>query len=358
MSTQAQPFTQGNWNTAIRSLPEAHILQSAEWGAFKQITGWQAARFTAHRNGQLTAAIQVLVRRLGPFAVMYAPKGPMCAEADLESWGVILAAIENMARRTPTLQLKIDTDVAEATGEPGSEEDAPHQPGQAIMALLRQRGWRPSVEQVQFRNTITVDLTKSTEALLATMNQSKRRKVHYGLKHGLNVRTGTLKDLPMLYTLYEETGNRNQFIIRPKEYYLQEWGDLMRAGLAHALIAEWDGRPVAHVILYHFGSKCLYFTGASISDPEARRLMPADMLQWEAIQWAKKQGYRVYDMWGAPTTFDESDSMWGVYQFKKDYGGTLVRHLGAWDYAPYPILYRLYTKVMPGLLAAMKRRAK
>ena len=37
----------------------------------------------------------------------------------------------------------------------------------------------------------------------------------------------------------------------------------MQAGLAHALIAEYQGEPIAHVILFHFGATCWYFYGAS-----------------------------------------------------------------------------------------------
>ena len=39
------------------------------------------------------------------------------------------------------------------------------------------------------------------------------------------------------------------------------------------------------------------------------------------MKWAKAQGYATYDMWGAPDRFDESDSLWGVYQFKRGFRG-------------------------------------
>lgn len=187
------------------------------------------------------------------------------------------------------------------------------------------------------------------------MGQGKRRKVRYGAKHGVTVRPATLDDLPLLYRLYAETGERDGFLIRPYDYYQDEWGVLMHDGLAHALIAEVEGQAVAHVILFHFGRKCWYFYGASVSDPEMRRRMPTDMLQWEAMRWAKSQGYAEYDMWGAPDDFREDDPLWGVFQFKRDFGGTVVRHIGAWDYTPSPLLYRLYTQVMPQILAFMKR---
>ena len=121
----------------------------------------------------------------------------------------------------------------------------------------------------------------------------------------------------------------------------------MRAGLAHALIAEVEGTPVAHVILFHFGRTCWYFYGAS--GDLHRDKMPNYLLQWRAMTWAKAQGCTVYDMWGAPDAFVESDPLWGVYNFKRGFRGVVVRHIGAWDYAPYPPLYTLYTRVMPGV---------
>ena len=75
--------------------------------------------------------------------------------------------------------------------------------------------------------------------------------------------------------------------------------------------------------------------------------MPTYLLQWEAVKWAKAHGYKTYDMWGAPDQFDESDSMWGVWRFKKGFNGTVRRHIGAWDYPLYPRLYTLYVDLLP-----------
>jgi lipid II:glycine glycyltransferase (peptidoglycan interpeptide bridge formation enzyme) len=224
------------------------------------------------------------------------------------------------------------------------------------MARLTARGWRFSDDQVQFRNTITLDLTLSEDDLLAAMSQNTRRKVRTAEKKGVTVRAAALDDLPLLYDLYRETGARDGFLIRPLDYYLKEWRTLIGAGLAHALIAEADGVAIAHVILFHFARRCWYFYGASSADQ--RDKMPNYALQWEAVRWAKAQGCLVYDLWGAPDTFDESDSMWGVYEFKRGFRGTVTRHIGAWDYAPYPLLYRAYTGLMPRVIAWLRARAR
>jgi lipid II:glycine glycyltransferase (peptidoglycan interpeptide bridge formation enzyme) len=80
--------------------------------------------------------------------------------------------------------------------------------------------------------------------------------------------------------------------------------------------------------------------------------MPNYLLQWEAIRWAKSQGCCEYDLWGVPdvdlatleTNFtSRNDGLWGVYRFKRGFGGELKRSIGPWDRVYNPFLYRLYS---------------
>ncbi len=225
------------------------------------------------------------------------------------------------------------------------------------MELLRARGWSFSASQVQFRNTVTLDLRQDEDALLAGMNQSTRRKIRTAIKEGVTVRPASSEaDLRTLYDLYTVTGERQGFLIRPLDYYRDAWARFMEAGLAQAFLAEWEGAPLAGVVIFHFGPKAWYFYGMSGNDERNRQ--PTYLLQWEAIRWAKAQGYATYDFWGAPNEFVESDPMWGVYRFKDGFGGTVVRHIGAWDYVPNSALYWAYERLMPRVLGLMRRLKK
>ncbi|MEQ8672266.1 MAG: peptidoglycan bridge formation glycyltransferase FemA/FemB family protein [Aggregatilineales bacterium] len=345
------------WNESLRQLSYAHVLQTWEWGEFKRATtGWQPERLAFKRNDTIVAMASILTRRAGPIAVMYVPKGPALRYEDSAITADVLDYLQNTARRRFATWLKIDPDVICATGIPGEEDDTPYLPGQSMMQDLRQRGWRFSDDQVQFRNTVSVDLTQSEDDILMAMSQNTRRKVRTAEKKGVSIRTASIADLDTLYALYRTTGERDEFLIRPPEYYEKAWRDFMQAGLAHALIAEDEhGTPLAHVILFHFGRKCWYFYGASSN--EGREKMPNYALQWEAMRWAKAQGYSTYDMWGAPNEFNETDTLWGVFQFKRGFRGTVTRHIGAWDYAPYSPLYNVYTQVIPRLRERLRRRA-
>lgn len=354
------------WNNALQQLPYAHVLQTWEWGEFKHVTtGWRPLRLAYRRDGQIAAMVSIGVRRAGVFTLLYAPKGPALAYDDAELASDVLDHLQRVARHYRAIWLKIDPDVIAATGVPSTSapiddtmtsapDDVADPTGQAFMRMLREHDWRFSNDQVQFRNTIVLDLTRSEDELLAGMNQSTRRKIRIAEREGIHIRTGSVDDLPLLYELYQITGARDNFLIRPPSYYEQAWRVFIEAGLAHPLIAEYDGKAIAHIILFHFGGTCWYFYGAS-SD-EQRDKMPNYLLQWQAIRWAKAQGYTRYDMWGAPNVFTEDDPLWGVYNFKRGFRGTVTRHIGAWDYVPYQLLYGAFEELYPRFLNWMRRR--
>ncbi|MFQ5943849.1 MAG: lipid II:glycine glycyltransferase FemX, partial [Anaerolineales bacterium] len=104
--------------------------------------------------------------------------------------------------------------------------------------------------------------------------------------------------------------------------------------------------------IYRFGNTGWYLYGMSTN--LHREKMPNHLLHWEAIRWAKEQGCKVYDFVGAPNELDESDSMWGVYRFKKGFGGQLVRTIGEWDFALRPSAYKVYRLLMPIAQSVMR----
>jgi lipid II:glycine glycyltransferase (peptidoglycan interpeptide bridge formation enzyme) len=79
--------------------------------------------------------------------------------------------------------------------------------------------------------------------------------------------------------------------------------------------------------------------------------MPTYLVQWEAMRWAKFQGCIAYDLWGVPDEdepileehfLERHDGLWGVYRFKRGFGGELKRTDGPWDMVYNPPIYSLY----------------
>lgn len=343
------------WDAAVSSLPQSHVLQTWDWGEFKSHWGWQPVRLLYEDDGHPLAAAQALWRKLPrlPLFVAYVPKGPLLDYEDIPLLAQVLSELERQAQQRRSLFIKIDPNVWLGHGP----EDAPPLPiAQAVTALFQERGWRPSAEQIQFKNTLITDLRPGEHNLLAQMKSKTRYNIRLTGRRGVSIHRGSETDLITFYELYSETSQRDGFLIRPQAYYLDLWAQFMRAGRASLLLAEKDGEIIAGLMLFHFGPTAWYMYGASSN--RYRNLMPNHRLQWEAMRLAKQLGCTEYDMWGAPDRFDESDPMWGVYRFKAGFGGKTMRGIGAYDYASSPWLYWIYTVIMPTVLTLMRRRHK
>ncbi len=347
------------WNAIIAGMPQPHLLQTWEWGEVKSQVGWQAHHRVWRDGDQIVAAALVLERtiNLGGMAARlrmhYTPKGPLLADwEDAALRKRVLGDLESFARQRGAFLLKIDPEVPVGTGIPGAEDAQEGLAGQTLIGELQHSGWRFSDEQVQFRNTVMIDLAPDEDALLAAMKSKTRYNVRLAGRRGVSVRQGGEEDLEMLYSLYAETAIRDEFAIRGKEYYLALWRTFLSAGMLVPLIAEVEGQAVAGLMLFIFGDSSWYIHG--MSSEAHRNLMPTYLLQWEAMRVAKAKGCRWYDLWGAPNEFDENDSMWGVYRFKEGLGGKVIRTVGAWDLPLRPLVFQLYAQVWPRVMDVLR----
>jgi len=326
-----RPEQQPAWDQLIKAAG-GHILQSWAWGELKARFGWRVQRFAV--DG---ACAQVLYRRLpaGLGTLAYLPKGPLVDYDNLSSFPALLDSIRPAVQQQGALCLKIEPD----------QEDA-----SSLAERLQAHGFRPSPQAIQPRRTLLVDLDAKPEVLLERMKQKTRYNIRLAERKGVTVRHGDEADLPAFYHLMAVTAQRDGFGIHTQAYYETAHRLFVPAGQGCLLLAEYEGRLLAGLAAFAFGDVACYMYGAS-SD-EHRELMPTYLLQWEAMLWAKVQGCHVYDLWGVPDEDEgtleagftqRSDGLWGVYRFKRGFGGRLVRTIGAWDLIYSPLRYRLYS---------------
>jgi lipid II:glycine glycyltransferase (peptidoglycan interpeptide bridge formation enzyme) len=378
------------WNSVVSKLPKPHFLQTYEWGQVKAKYGWSPLYAIWTADGKIltfketdnwslntdycTAAALILKKTIpmggmsARLSILYAPKGPLLDWTNEALRNRVLSDLQAFARQQGAIFLKMDPDVILGAGVPSREGDVTDPYGQVVMSDLKRRGWRYSSDQIQFKNTVLIDLNASEDELLRRMKQKTRYNVRLAEKKGVVLRVGNQEDLSLLYKMYAETSVRDGFVIRDEDYYKTVWELFMRnressivnrhpsMPSAEPLIAEVDGEPVAAIFVFYFAGRAYYVYG--MSRTAHREKMPAYLLQWEAMKRAREKGCTVYDLWGAPEVFDENDSLWGVYRFKEGLGGQVVRTLGAWDFAPNPFWYKLYSEVIPRVLDVMRSRGK
>ncbi len=325
------------WDDFVAGHPDSHILQTSPWGALKSQFGWSDQRVGLAHADQLVAGAQTLTRRLpaGLGRLAYVPKGPLVDWEDEAQMTAMVNALDHAARARGAIALTIEPALPDADAH-----------GEWLHAL----GFSPSpLGSVQPRRTIVVDIAPDEDAILAAMKQKTRYNVRLAGRKGVTVREASEADLPTFHALMATTGERDAFDVHTPAYYKAAFRLFAPRNQACLLLAEVEKEAVAAVMVFALPPRSWYFYGASSN--AHREKMPTYLLQWEGIRWAKSLGCTSYDLYGIPDQDEEtledqftqrSDGLWGVYRFKRGFGGALVRSVGAWDRVYAPSRYRLY----------------
>lgn len=332
------PTPAAAWDTHLLA-HHGHLLQSWAWGELKGRFGWSAVRVDVPGGD---AVAQILFRRLPlGLTLAYIPKGPVVDWTNSEQCRTLFATIHAEAKKRRAILLKIEPNL----GSLNYSLD-PDRVG-AATDFLNSASFS-SADTIQPRTSLMIDLGGDEAAILAAMKQKTRYNIRLAEKKGGTVRQGRAEDVTTFYQLAQTTAARDGFGIHSLDYYRTAY-DLFAPNSCALLIAEFEGQPLAALMTFSFGREAYYFYGSSSN--EHRNLMAPYLLQWEAIRWAKNQGCTCYDLWGIPDAdpatleaqFEQRhDGLWGVYRFKRGFGGQWIQSLGAFDYIYNPLLYQFY----------------
>jgi peptidoglycan pentaglycine glycine transferase (the first glycine) len=320
------------WNNFLKNHPNAHLLQMGEWGELKSAFGWKPVRLIL--NNEIGA--QILFRRL-PLGLTlgYMPKLAFSNQqlaVSKQFWN----EVDLICKQNRSVFLKVEPDVWE-------EEASSTVNGQ----------WSVSPHNIQPPRTIVISIKEDEETILARMKPKCRYNIRLAEKKGVTVRAWN--DIPAFHEMMKVTGGRDNFGVHSLEYYQRAYELFYPKGMCELLVAEYEGKPLAALMVFANGKRAWYVYGAS-NDQERNR-MPTYLLQWEAIRWAKAYGCEEYDLWGVPDEDEETleanfetrhDGLWGVYRFKRGFGGEVKRATQALDKVYMPLLYKLYLWRMAG----------
>jgi len=327
--------TEETWQAFMNAYPNAHILQTAEWGKFKSHFGWDTKYVVNEDSGAM-----VLFRRL-PLkrSLAYIPKGPVRPD-----WKTLLEEILDLAREEGAFLVYV---------EPDAGEDCTQ------CEQLTAAGFTQSEVSIQPRQTVLISLAGKPEDWLQAMKQKTRYNIRLAEKKDVKVKRST--DVDAFISLMEVTGERDEFGIHSASYYQQVYDYFAPQDACAMFMATFEDQPLAAIMVFSRGERAWYFYGAS--NNQERNRMPTYLLQWEAMRWAAPRGVKQYDLWGIPDYPEEvlekqftsrSDGLWGVYRFKRGFGGKIVRSAGVSQKVlnhPISALYHLVLKFKKSLVS-------
>jgi len=328
----------------VSTHPKGHFIQSYKWADVKSSWKWQAVA-VRNAEGRIVGGASVLIRRMPgvPWTMMYAGRGPVCDVHDREVLAALTEGLKKLGKQNKAYVFKMDPDVCSSDTE--------------FISIMKDLGYSLKIpgknfEGMQPAYVFRLDVKgKTEEELMASFHQKTRYNIRLSYRKGVEVRVCGEEMLDDFSRIMLETGNRDGFVTRPKEYFatmLRTFGENARLYMAF-----YEGKPVGGTIAIHYGNKVWYLYGASSN--EHRNVMPNYQLQMEMIRWALETGCDIYDFRGVSGDLSPDNPLYGLYLFKKGFMGEFTEFCGEFE-----IVYKPFVSFMldKGLSAARNIRRK
>lgn len=318
----------------VKNHEKGHFLQTPAWADVKEAWDWRG--ILACEDEKIVGAVSVLIRPLPMgFSLMYAPRGPVCDRNDPYVMASLLGAADDLAETVNALEFLTDP-------------DEPHT-NQNFRELMQVWGFGEredaGFDNIQAQHVFRLHLRGKTEdSVFADFCQKTRYNIRVAMRKGVQIRIYPgdeeipEQELDAFDRIMGQTGERDHFIPRPKDYYRKVFLSLSREAVL--FMAYLEGVPVAGTIGVYSGGKGWYLYGASSNDH--RNVMPNYLLQWEMVRMAMERHCVFYDFRGVPGKLAEDNPLYGLYRFKKGFGGTYTKFTGLFVKRYYPLCARCF----------------
>ena len=300
------------------------FMQSWAWADFRELDGYQTFRYGLFDQFHQLIGGCIFYFYPQPSAanIIFAPAAPIFSEnlspnSQIEGVKLLLAAAEK---------------IAQSSKQHGGAITLRIEPLLSAKPTWMDQNFRRSPADLMPSETLWIDLIQTEPELLANMSQKGRYNLRLSWRYG--VKTSFHNDdaaIPIFFDLFYETAQRQGFLSEPYSFFIKLCQNLFREGMAEIGLAEYNNENLVAILLIYWGDRCTYLYGGR-SDRD-RQVMPAYAMHWAAIQRAKQRGCQIYDFYGYST--DPRHAYYNFSRFKRQFGGQVIKTIGAHDYFFY-----------------------
>ncbi|MDL2215503.1 peptidoglycan bridge formation glycyltransferase FemA/FemB family protein [Ruminococcaceae bacterium OttesenSCG-928-N02] len=332
------------------------FVQKHKMGYFTQGTPWAKVKdnwgheVVVCRNdaGEIVGGMLILIRKIGIKTMLYAPRGPICEYTDSDVLTRLLAGAREVAKKYKAYVLKMDPYVVEGCEEEEAQVAAFAKAG---CTFVRDAAFFATI-QPRHNYMMTEIGGKTPEEVLKGFGGKTRYQVTMPQRKGVVCVNKGLEGMDDFYAIYKETGERQKFTIRSREYLekiMNVWGEHARLYMCY-----FEGKPLCGGIAVQYAGKTSHLYGCSSEG--MRNLNPTYLLQWGLINWALEGNCTIYDMQGIALREEDSKELAGVYVFKKKFTGRVVTTVAEFEVI-YDKAYNRLANFAMKLRTALKKRA-
>lgn len=264
---------------------------------------------------------------------------------------------------------------------------------------------RPGQQTLQAKWMYWIDLKDRTlDDVMKDMSSKTRQMIRKNEKNGVVIREGGFEELEIFKNIMDHTGERREFISRSLKYlqdmyksfgngkdlklyfaelHIEKTLNSLKEEVKHLeddynkvisnikngkakmnenklklkqdelertkkRIEEYESLFSKHggvltlggIMYFTYGKEVLSFIGGAYE--EFMEFQSFYTLHYEMIKYAIENSYEHYNFYGISSDLTPKDPLYGVYLFKKGFGGEVVELIGEYDYVVRPIYYFLY----------------
>lgn len=157
-------------------------------------------------------------------------------------------------------------------------------------------------------------LSDDAQKVWKGLRKPVQRQIKKSQELGVQIRTAQRgEDMARYHQLHVQTRTKKHGMpAQSKHYFFQLWDTFAATGTVQLLLAEYEGKTIAGILLLASGTTLHYAYGAS--DERYLNLAPNNLLFWHAIIWGCNQGYTRFDL-GRTAAHNE-----GLMEFKRRWG--------------------------------------
>ncbi len=378
----------------IKNQSKNHFLQHSSWGSFKSLGAWDAV-YIGYFKHEILVASSLLLERVIPGAfgkVAYTPRGIVMDYSDRELLKEMTQALKPFLKKRRVIYLITDPDLPYRRSFNDLLLEGPNIELFNLFESLGYKhcGFNLNFEMTQPRFTFRLDLTQSLDELEKKRDRSLKRLIKTATMARIEVSESN--DVEAFYELMEQTSVRDGFVSSGKAYYQSVYDTLSQYGRCHLHLATFNPLKYTEIlknqalelenkirIMYDKNGDATSKTielqkqlekikkSISLYEPlkepiivsgimsvecedkawtlyggnhELSRDLGANQLVYDTIiKQYKQAGKRVLDFFGSSGNLDPSQPVYGLYQFKRRFGGDFYEFLGEFHLVIQPVKY-------------------
>ena len=379
--------------------------QTKQWADLKSFNGWKSYFVGLENNKKLVGAALLLSKKIPSVKkyMFYSPRGFLIDYKNKDVLKEFTEELKKFAKEKDAIFIKIDPYVPYKEHDNDGKIVEGGFDNSEVVNNLKELGYKHfgfnlMQDTLQPRWMHVIDTDRSMEDIMKDMESKTRQILRKNEKCGIITHEITIDELPKFKEIMKHTSDRREFVDRPMSYYEKMWDTLYDSGILKIRIAEIDfdlyekntkeeqneiknaledrikkyennelkmnekkynshnkqdeerikqlDKQLEKIKEYkkEYGSKTtlggiLLYGG---SEAKLMQFQSAYTLHFDGIKYACENKYKRYNFYGITGDFRESNPLYGLYLFKKSFGGYVVELVGEFDLIINKFWYRTY----------------